>query len=361
MKKSLFVVAMASLALASCSKDEQSKVAAVNPDVITFKSSVLSVRGTEIGNDLPSMFVTAFDKNGKTYFTETPFNRDGATDSFKSNPEYRWPGDGGKVKFYCYAPEAVKQDAAMSLTDTEKKLSNFAPKAAVKDQLDFIVAYAEGTKGDGNGVDVKFMHQLTQIKLKAMCKNATYTCKIAGVRIARPVSKGTFTFPEAKDANGSWTLSTEEADKQIYEINLVNPVDLTEAAQSLMADNGGAMLLPQTILPWDPTNNPKNETTLGKKRGAYISVKLVATSTTGGQVLFDGWSAVPFPANTTLEAGKTYEYTLDYSNGLGKVDPESPDGGGDKPNPGDDILGGNISFRVNVTDWEVVDRKIDLK
>lgn len=359
MKKSLFVVAMASLALASCSKDEQSKVAAVNPDVITFKSSVLSVRGTEIGNDLSSMYVTAFDKNGKTYFNETTFNRDGATNSFKSNPEYRWPGDGGKVKFYCYAPEAAKLGGTMSLTDTEKKLSDFAPKAAVKDQLDFIVAYADGTKGDGNGVDVKFMHQLTQIKLKAMCKNATYTCKIAGVRIARPVSKGTFTFPEAKDANGSWTLSQNDADKVIYEYALPNEINLTEAAQSLMADNGGAMLIPQSITSWDPTNNPKNEA--GKGRGAYLSMKLVATSTTGGQVLFSGWSAVPFPANTTLEAGKTYEYTLDYSNGLGKVDPESPDEGGDKPKPGDDILGGNISFRVNVTDWDVVDRKIDLK
>lgn len=356
MKKSLFVVALASLAIASCSKDEQSKVA-VNPDVISFKSSVLSVRGAEIGNDLASMYVTAFGKDGKIYFNQTQFNREVGSPAFKSNPEHRWPGDGSTVKFYCYAPVTNELGGTIELTETAKKLSDFAPKTAVKDQLDFIAACAEGTKADGNGVQVNFNHQLTQIKLQAKCNNATYSCKIAGVRIARPVSKGTFTFPEAGVANGSWTLGQNDADKVIYEYTLPNAISLTEAAQSLMADNGGAMLIPQLITSWDPTNNPKNEAAKG--RGAYLSVKLVATST-AGKVLFDGWSAVPFPANTTWEAGKTYNYTLDYTNGLGKVDPESPEEP-DKPKPGEDILGGNISFRVDVSAWTVEERNIDVK
>ncbi len=359
MKKVLFVVAMASVALASCSKDEQSaKVAKGNPDVIGFKSSILSVRGAEIGNDLASMQVTAFDTKDALYFNETEFTKEAGSSSFKSNPEHRWPGDGSKVKFYCYAPSSDVLGGSVSLKAGEKKMTAFSPKTAVKDQTDFVAACVEGTKADGNGVVVGLNHQLSQIKLMAKCNNRTYSCKVAGVRIGRPVAKGDFTFPDVGAGAGVWNLSQDEGDKPVYEFTF-NSIDLNDTAQSLMADNGGAMLIPQTLTPWDATDNPKNTTDGGKKRGAYISVKLVATST-AGKVLFDGWSAVPVPADTKWEAGKTYIYTLDYTNGLGKADPDSPEEP-DKPKPGDDILGGNVSFKVTVTAWTVEEKDIDVK
>ena len=58
--------------------------------------------------------------------------------------------------------------------------------------------------------------------------------------------------------------------------------------------------------------------------------------------------------NTNWEAGKKYVYTLDFSEGAGKVDPEKPDPAdpNDPFNPGEDILGSPIKFTVEVSEWE---------
>ena len=60
------------------------------------------------------------------------------------------------------------------------------------------------------------------------------------------------------------------------------------------------------------------------------------------------------PVNTNWEAGKKYVYTLDFTNGAGKVDPEKeePTDPTDPFHPGDDILGDSpIKFTVTVTEW----------
>ena len=58
---------------------------------------------------------------------------------------------------------------------------------------------------------------------------------------------------------------------------------------------------------------------------------------------------------TNWEPGKKYVYTLDFSNGAGKVDPEKEqptDPDVDPFDPGENILGSSIKFTVEVTPWE---------
>lgn len=56
-----------------------------------------------------------------------------------------------------------------------------------------------------------------------------------------------------------------------------------------------------------------------------------------------GWAALPVVAN--WQAGKTYKYTLDYSQGIGWQDPRDPD-------PGEPILDRTMSpFTCEVKDW----------
>lgn len=56
--------------------------------------------------------------------------------------------------------------------------------------------------------------------------------------------------------------------------------------------------------------------------------------------------------NTKWEPGQKYVYTLDFSNGAGKVDPEKPMPGPTDPfKPGEDVLGSAIKFTVTVTPW----------
>lgn len=62
------------------------------------------------------------------------------------------------------------------------------------------------------------------------------------------------------------------------------------------------------------------------------------------------WVAVA--VNTKWEPGQKYVYTLDFSNGAGKVDPEKPMPGPTDPfKPGEDVLGSAIKFTVTVTPW----------
>ncbi len=92
--------------------------------------------------------------------------------------------------------------------------------------------------------------------------------------------------------------------------------------------------------------------------GGGLAVKVKITTAAGARVYpvspnvdYD-WVAVPI--NTNWEAGKKYIYTLDFSNGAGKVDPEKevdPSVPEDHYEPGDNILGGAIKFTVNVTGW----------
>lgn len=56
-----------------------------------------------------------------------------------------------------------------------------------------------------------------------------------------------------------------------------------------------------------------------------------------------GWAALPVTGE--WESGYVYTYTLDYTSGVGLIDPESPDAG--KP-----IISDNVGISVSVKDWK---------
>ncbi len=136
-------------------------------------------------------------------------------------------------------------------------------------------------------------------------------------------------------------------------------MELTADPVSLMGDAGNAMMIPQTLIPWSPLNDPDNVA-----REAYLSVLVNITTK-------DGVQFYPFPSDNTLdkngnkrqyawasiplsgtwEQGKKYVYTLDFTTGGGNVDP-------DDPNPGNPVLGKPLKFSVDVLDWNENDSVI---
>lgn len=63
----------------------------------------------------------------------------------------------------------------------------------------------------------------------------------------------------------------------------------------------------------------------------------------------------PWLSARTGRPRKKYIYTLDFSEGAGKVDPEKEqpeDPTVDPFDPGEDILGSPIKFTVEVSEWE---------
>lgn len=337
------MVGAGALALASCSQDDE--VTLNQGNRIEFRPAMS--RATETTNANISEITAAGFLGDDLYFKPTEFAKQGSF--FVSSTDYYWPGDNSELSFYAYAPSTL---SGVTIDKTTKTLADFSPATSIADQVDFVSAYATGTKAqnESTGVPLTFDHRLAQIEVRAKTANDTYVFKVSGVRIGQPVSTGSFDF----DTN-TWTLGTEKAvyESDIDEVTLSNPAE-GEAATSLMGNAGNAMLLPQQLTAWDPEGDGANS-----KGGAYISVKLqITTADTGVQIYpfpSNGdcqWAAIP--VSTNWEAGKKYIYTLDFTHGAGYVDPHDP-------TPGTPVLGGPIKFTVTVTDWVDSAQDLDMK
>lgn len=350
MKKQFMFMAMTAMLIASCSSDD---VVSTNTGrAIDFRTSV-GTRGTETTTDnIKKFWVTAIDEAGANYFSKQEFTKDGGF--FTSSPLYYWPA--GTLNFFAYSPSETDLGGTLTIGNTTKKLKDFSPATEIANQKDFVTATASGTRAanETNGVELTFAHQLSQIEIKAKNTNTGYIYKVVGVRIGKPVSKGTFTFDTNK-----WTLTTTEKTNYAVEY-ATTPRTLTADAATMMGTaNDNAMLLPQQLAAWTPETDKANT-----NNGAYIALKIQITTKAGARVYpakgdYD-WAAVAI--NTNWEAGKKYVYTLDFSNGAGKVDPEKP-----KPvdptdpfNPGEDILGKPIKFTVTVTPWAPADQPVKM-
>lgn len=343
MKKQIMFMAMTAMLIASCSSDD---VVSTNTGrAIDFRTSV-GTHGTETTTDnITKFWVTAIDEAGANYFSKQEFTKAGGF--FTSSPVYYWPA--GTLNFFAYSPSETDLGATVTIDKDTKNLADFSPATEIANQKDFVTATASGTRAanETNGVELTFAHQLSQIEIKAKNTNTGYIYKVVGVRIGKPVSKGTFTFDTNK-----WTLTTTEKSNYAVEY-ATDERTLTADAATMMGDGGNAMLLPQQLTAWASETDKTNT-----NNGAYIALKIQITTKDGARVYpakgdYD-WAAVAI--GTNWEAGKKYVYTLDFSAGAGKVDPEkpTPTPDPDKPdpfNPGDDILGKPIKFTVEVTDW----------
>lgn len=342
MKKQFMFMAMAAMLIASCSSDD---VVSTNTGrAIDFRTSV-GTRGAETTTaNIDKFWVTAIDESGANYFSKQEYKKDGQF--FTSSPLYYWPV--GTLNFFAYSPSETDLGATVTINKDTKTFADFSPAAEIANQKDFVTATASGTRvaNETDGVKLTFAHQLSQIEIKAKNTNTGYVYKVVGVRIGKPVSKGTFTM----GTTSSWALNTTV--KANYSVEYTTtPRTLTADAATMMGTaNDNAMLLPQQLVAWAPETDKTNA-----NKGAYIALKIQITTASGARVYpakgdYD-WAAVAI--NTNWEAGKKYVYTLDFSKGAGKVDPEKPEpvDPTDPFDPGDDILGKPIKFTIEVTDW----------
>ncbi|MDE6650658.1 MAG: fimbrillin family protein [Muribaculaceae bacterium] len=365
MKKTpLFLIAMSAIALASCSEDEPVSVRQATNEAISFRPA-MGTRASETTNaNLDKIFVTAVYGDStldsstskmsgfkySMYFDNTEFDK--GADSFftaANGKEYTWLAPDQQINFFAYSPsqDDLGADIIMKEDNTGMTLESFAVPENIADQVDFITANASGTRkiNETSGVELTFDHRLAQIELRAKSENDNYTYKVIGARIGRPQYMGTFDFN-----TNEWTLD-DWHDTAVY-TSACDTTTLSSTPVSIMGADGNAMLMPQTLTPWDSTGDPDNVA-----REAYLSVLVNITRTDNGMQIYPfadeskytfkpvreyGWASIPLSG--TWEQGKKYIYTLDFTNGAGCIDP-------DDPNPGTKIIGGPIKFTVKVNDW----------
>lgn len=396
MKKFMYLIPLAAVALASCSNesvDSREQRTAANPG--TALNIFPAVQGTTRGTVFTDANLTEFHVEAKgsegTFFSVTAgsalldplsssagyseigteFDKDVTLTSGKwwieTNKDYYWSSKGMSATFTAWAPKNLAVSQAYTV------------KPDIKDQEDILVAYNSGTGADfASGVPLNFQHVMSQVIIKALNKDADkYKIEVAGVKLTNIKNTGSLTLPTASTVSGkfSWDSYTPWATQSAtanYTANEIkgtaasftgSPITLTSSASQLTSEP--FLLMPQTQAKADLTQTPASAIT-----GAYFSVLVRVTDISASNQIYPTtdtpannnlyFAYVAIPVEIDWKAGYKYTYTLNFSkSGIGKVDPTQPDDVTESGYPdaqkegGDDILDGPVQlfFTVTVEDW----------
>ncbi len=268
--------------------------------------------------------------------------------------------------------------------------------AAAQIQTDTVTVYyqVEKSKIDttflGNGATINnFLDRLrtvtadkriSQIVFKAKNTNKNLTVDVKGVRIAKVIDGGDFTFPTvststnlptgsaATETDGSWGTWSLGTNKAFFKAGITESKSIGSTAVDLTSDNGALMLVPQAIKGWNIEAEDNPDT-----RGAYFLIDCKIASGDGENKVViwpvesydtnnDKYAEVAIPvADITWQQGKKYIYTFIFGEGGGYVpptddpddpnpDPE-PDPDPDDPQPEDPVLV-PVTFTVTVDEFQ---------
>lgn len=369
------MAAATAIALSSCSSEETKDVA--KSSNITFRSTVgLNSRGTEVTTaNLKNIWVSAWAGND-VVFNGEEFAKKAGGQTFESvNGPWYWEKD-KQYTFMAFATgKPTKENLNPTITKDNITLADYTPSANLAEQLDLLTAKAEGSKANNEttGAKLDFDHILSQIQIKVKNTNANRKYIIKGVRISNVNGTATYTFTPGNAVNQhAWTDIKTPSQYLLNQDAAITLDDQNKVVNDLLAAANSAMLIPQGITAWDGTVPAGPNATFANVTGSYISLLINVQKKNNGnweQVYPKAdqvddtkfaWTAVAIPA-VTWANGNKYIYTLDLSKGAGKVDPvdQGKDYDKDKnPKPGEDILGNEIFFTVDVKAW--VDQAINV-
>ena len=350
MNKAIYIYAAAALTLASCSSDEVIHQAE-RADTISFRSVVgLNTRAVNMTQDKlenEGMYVTTFTPDGERLYGETQYTLTGG--AWVSNPPQKWGGN-SQLSFFLTSPKLSEWATDFELTaDNKAQELLITIGEDIPTQKDYVVAYLPNANKDefNKPTEAHLKHLLSSVVIKAKNTNDAFVYQVKGIRL------------NGVNRRASVNFLTESArhcaiDTKSYELTYSTAVTLNGESQSLMGSAQNAILAPQ----------PEEGTLAQRWDGSapalstqsYISVLVNITSKYGAQVYPAGggfgWVAIGLPYE--WESGKKYVYTLDFSDGAGRVDPNPGDavhpGVGD-PALGKPILGKRVKFGIAVSPW----------
>lgn len=380
MKKFTLILATVALLAAGCSKTEV--VGPQNGKGINFAAYTAKTTKAPQTNvtttNLTKFEVTAFG-NGALYFDNLTFTKNAVSNVWESAIKYFWPAF--PLTFCAYNTPTVYNTATQAtgferiITTTTLKL-DVAPAAELAYQQDLVAAYAanmteiNATSAGNTALPLTFNHYLTQVIVKAKNSSSTYNVIVDGVKIANMAGRGIYTF-STYTMEALPGLKNNEYSKDYTANFTAKP--LTSTAQEVMTDTGvGKWYLipqPQDFTSWNPETNRTNN-----NHGTYLALKVKITVNNAGALKIypatgddSGWMAVPIPSDLKFEQGKKYTVNINFfsdaKKGAGYVDPEEGsdlDGNGAADDKGMKIIGGEIKFNADVTNWTDVIVNIDL-
>lgn len=326
---------------------------------IEFRSSLpeITTRATEVkSNTLNNFRVSSFfigTSQPTAYFQYKGFSKNDTGKFISSDPECIWPNNNDMLRFATFAPSCEDMRQAGGFGDEgfilpslttgdgmesfDYKLSDFRIASDIASHSDFVTAIGSGRLVEnGDGVDLKFRHQLSRIELKVWGTSPIYSIEIAGARLGCVGVGGDFSFTPQTDTSddstgassaGRWTSVTQGNVEYIFRIgdkivtldcNSGSHDSYERAAYILRAGSAAedgaevhdnsAMLIPYDNTVSQNQGNPDNAD--GAPSGTYFSVLLRITDTTP----YNHGIAYPYPDNT--EGMKVIYLAVDAANNV---------------------------------------------
>ena len=332
MKKSIFMVALAALAMTSCSQDE---VLEVKKDAITF--------GTYADNASRATITTT---NSMTNFKVYGVHYDGTPTTYSSyidglvcerattgtswvnhDSGYYWPM--GTMDFYAVSPSdnIITMGTLGAVAANEAQIKDYViTDAATGNVEDLLYAVTVGETKKAEDVQLNFKHALSQIAFNVKVASdftQSVTLEVKSISIVNVLNKGTFAYPKAATTtseSASDALLWTPASDAVAKTYTITPTSYTVAYSKGTAAEGGEtasmLLMPQAI---DASAAPA--WTSGSHFILNIDIKDTAT---GIYLVKDEPTYVPFDID--WRQGVKYVYTFTYSNtGNGGVDENGND------------------------------------
>ncbi len=365
MKKKLFFLAVAAVALASCSSDETVNSRATSEaNEISFRPLTNNLtRAAESSfsktNTSTQFKVTAYPTGTTTtpYFAGVEFKGDGST-YWVSTSKYYWPND-KNLDFYAWAPSSV----ASAYNNIA-----YTPNSDPNSQLDFVYAKtvnwgkytgaADGHKigTDANYVVLNFRHTLSKINVAVHNSNAAMKITVKDVTLGNVSGSGTFNIAEATDvANGNLSSGWTSLGAITSSYNQASAQTLDGAVEQASAVTLGTdmKLIPQTLTHATAYSAATAGATFS---GAYIKLKIKIQNKADNSYIVGSageedanYQEAMWPLNADVWTyGYAYTYKVDLSQGG-----YYPTNQNDNDNL-DPILGGaEIKFvTVSVDSWD---------
>lgn len=291
--KKILLTAVAALAIVGCSQNEEiekaGEKAEINFTTIVSKTTRVTPMVTK---NFTTFMVNAYNTTGTDMGTGVALSTKFMTDVTASKSGEAWGIDKGpfywpmtdKIQFFAYSPigKVTSYAATTGYPSFSYEIQD------VDAQEDLLVAKLENaTKTtDGDAVELKFAHILTQINFSAKLEaGVTYT--VTKIEISGVNNTGTFTYG-AGSATGAWTATSGSAS---YEYS--GKYDATAVSNVVTFSTGASalMLLPQAL-------------------AADAKIAITYSAVVGGTTTFSGTKEVSLKDQEWV-MGKNLRYTLE--------------------------------------------------
>ncbi|MGM9752526.1 MAG: fimbrillin family protein [Candidatus Cryptobacteroides sp.] len=352
MKKSLFLAALAVVAMASCTKNELKVPSTGTEAEITFQPVVANAtKATYLTTDNMNTACTEFAVFA--WYAEPAMNESGSTVEYMNNVKvtynsgkddstagigawvptntYYWPKN-GTLSFDAYAPLSAHSDSPSAGTGTFTsvnaeglQIANYTV-ADLDKQYDLLFserALNKTTSVDDagsstyDGVDIAFKHALSAIEVKAntLENYGTGTIKLEAITIINAYNKGKFTqgmTNAVASGTPAWNNHSNEVSYVLYQNSGAVGTGAELSQQPITSSTtpaiSNAILLPQEFDHGTNKVSIKVDYSIKNDSGYLKQTKTFdLTSTTG-------FEDTGTPASLTAwEIGKKYTYTLIFS------------------------------------------------